>query len=269
MFKKKMLPVAFALASLMAASGASAALITPSVSFTAGTSYTTGAVAGIVTTGYDMAGALVTATFADRPAETLFWAAINLAAGQGGASSTNGWSLSMSGNSNVSPWQLEFATDFQGVMVGLSIDLRPASALFDVIVTPEQTPGSDVGSNILESNGGIGSANWMDGPNGLIVAGTYGNRVGIRETTGDTFYGDLYLTLDLSFSRTTGRNGLGAGDLLVFRSDTDRLATAGDLVIPGDNGNGNGNGGNPVPVPGTLALLGLGLLGLGVRRQRK
>lgn len=265
MFKKKMLPAAFALAALMAASGASAALITPSVAFTAGTTYSTGGISGLATTGYDMDGALVTATFADRPAETLSWAAINQAAGLGRVSSVNGWTLTMSGDSNVARWVLELGTGFQGVMVGLFIDLRPASAIFDVVVNPEQSPGSSLGSHIGASNGSAGTANWMDGPTGLIVNGTYSNQLSI----GDTLYGDLYLALDLSFSRTAGRNGLGAGDLLVFRSDTDRLATAGDLVIPGENGNGNGNGGNPVPVPGTLALLGLGLLGLGARRQRK
>ena len=267
MLKKNLLPGLLALASLMVANGSAAALITPSVALTGGTAYTTGGISGLATTGYDMAGTLITATFADGSTETLTWAAINQAAGRGGASAVDGrWSLSMSGDSNLNPWVLELATTFQGLMVGLFIDLRPASALFDVVVNPEGSPGSSFGSNIGASNGSASSANWMDGPSGLVVDGTYSNQLSI----GNTFYGDLYLTLGLGFSGTQ-RNGLGAGDLLIFRSDTDRLATAGDLVISGDNGNGNGNGngGNPVPVPGTLALLGLGLLGLGVRRRRE
>ena len=251
MLKKKLVPGLLALASLTVANGAAAALITPSVSFTQGTVYTTSGIAGLATTGYDMAEMLVKATFADGTTDERTWSAQTQSSGLGGVTGT-GWSLSMEGDSNNSPWV--FSNTGSSAIVGLFIDLRPASAVFDVVVSPEGSPGSSLGSNIRDSNFST-SLDWMDGPADLLVTGTYSNHLMI----GDTFYADLFLTLDLRFSRTNGTNGIAGGEDLFFRSDTDSLATRGDISIPG---------GTPVPEPGTLALLGLGLLGLNLRRRR-
>lgn len=263
MSNKNLLSALLALATLTASHGAVAVAITPSVTFSAGTSYTTkDGILGIATTGYDMPGMIVTASFLSGATESQTWVAGDFSTKAGGATGT-GWKLTLEGDSNSAAWTLlNTGTDS---LVGLFIDLRPASAVFDAKVrvseqNPEGTPGSSLGSNIRDSNN-IEVPIWMNGPEGLIVSGTYSNELWLK----DFFYGDLYLTLDMSFSRDGG-GGLARNEFLTFRSDTDSLATRGDINIPED-GNGNGNGGTPVPTPGTLALLGLGFAGLAIRRR--
>jgi uncharacterized protein (TIGR03382 family) len=264
MSNNNLLSAVLALASLTAAHGALAVPITPSVAFSEGTSYTTkDGIAEVGTTGYDMPGATVTASFLSGQTQSRTWAAVDFSTKSGGVTG-DGWQLSLVGDSNSAAWTL-LNTGFDTI-VGLFIDLRPASAVFDAAVrvsdaNPEGTPGSSFGSNIRDSNDSTVLV-WMNGPDGLAVTGTYSNRLLFK----DVFYGDLYLTLDMSFSRNGGLGGIARNDFLTFRSDTDSLATKGDISIPG-NGNGNGNGGTPVPTPGTLALLGLGFAGLVTRRR--
>jgi len=259
MSNKKLLSAVLALASLTASHGAFAVAISPSVSFSPGTSYTTkDGISGLATRGYDMPGMIVTASFLNGTTESLTWVAGDLAKGSGGVTSTTGWQLSLEGDSNTAAWTL-FNSGLETI-VGLFIDLRPASAVFDAAVrvsdaNPEGTPGSSFGSNIRDSNDSNVLV-WMNGPAGLAVTGTYSNELRFK----DVFYGDLYLTLDMAFSRNGAPGGLARNDFLTFYSDTDSLATRGDISIPE-----SGNGGTPVPTPGTLALLGLGLAGLAMR----
>ena len=260
MSNKNLLSAVFAFASLTASHGAFAVAISPSVSFSPGTSYTTkDGISGLATRGYDMPGMIVTASFLNGTTESQTWVAGDLASGSGGVTGT-GWQLSLEGDSNTAAWTL-FNSGFETI-VGVFIDLRPASAVFDAAVrvsdaNPEGTPGSSFGSNIRDSNDSNVLV-WMNGPEGLAVTGAYSNELRFK----DVFYGDLYLTLDMLFSRNGAPGGLARNDFLTFRSDTDSLATRGDISIPGSGG---GNGGTPVPTPGTLALLGLGLAGLAMR----
>lgn len=258
MSNKNLLSAVLALASLTASQCAFAVAISPSVSFSPGTAYTTkDGISGLATRGYDMPGMIVTASFLNGTTESQTWVAGDLVNGSGEVNGT-GWQLSLVGDSNTAAWRL-FNSGFETI-VGLFIDLRPANAVFDAAVrvsdaNPEGTPGSSFGSNIRDSNDSSVVA-WMNGPEGLAVTGTYSNELRFN----DVFYGDLYLTLDVSFSRNGAPGGIARNDFLTFRSDTDSLATRGDISIPG-----NGNGGTPVPTPGTLALLGLGLAGLTMR----
>lgn len=220
---------------LIASSSAFATSITPTVSFSPGTTLNTSALSSFTTSGAQMAGTSVTAYFSGGASETVSWLAGTAPAG---AATGTGWSLGFAGSTTFSPfWELLTTT---ASITRLVIDGRPGDTIFDTILDPETSPGSARGTAFSS----------VDGPAGLAVTAAYTNQVGI----GGTVYGDLFTVLDIGFSQLTGGGGLEAGSSLIFTADTDNTLIAGDITN--------------VPEPGTMALLGLGLVGLTYRRRK-
>lgn len=236
--------LAFALAAFfmgMAGESALAAPISATAGTAAGTTYnatgiydheTYGGNIGMPYGGMD--GMRVTATFTNGQSETAIWASTN--ATDGKASGT-GWSLAMSGNTNWWSWVLSNAEGSNRIISGLRLEGLYGLVAFDYEESPELSPGSSSGWKLTSSDA------VLEGPDDLVVSGTYSDRLLVD----GQFYGDLYLTLEL---KLLGATGLGAGEILEFSSDTDNIKA--------------------VPEPGTLALglIGLGILGMGLTRRR-
>lgn len=252
-FKKQVLISAIGVFTMAAAGTALAVPLTPTVSSTDGTVYTTSGVFNLASNGFTLAGTLVTVTFASGAQETRTWTGDNAGTGSGSAVGT-GWRLSLSGDSNINPWTF-VTTGASTDVVGLFLNVRPAKSVFDIVVAPELSPGSSFGSNIRDTNNP--NLDSLDGPLGLIVTGVYADALQI----GNVSFGDLFLTLDMRFSRTNGA-GLSPDRTLSFYTDTDSLASA--IELPGNN-----NGGGTVPEPGVLTLLGIGLAGLAAARRSR
>ena len=229
----------FLAAALLASSSAFAVSITPTVSYSAGTTLNTSALSTFTTSGAQMAGTSVTAYFNGGTSETISWLA---GAGTAGAATGTGWSLGFAGSTTFSPsWEFLTSSGLIGLITRLVIDGRPGDTIFDTILDPETSPGSARGTAFSS----------VDGPEGLAVAATYTNQVAV----GGIVYGDLYTVLDISFLSPTGAvGGLGADSRLLFTADTDNTLIAGDITT--------------IPEPGTIALLGLGLIGLALKRRR-
>lgn len=226
-------------ATLFASSSAFAVPLTPTVSFSPGSTLTTTGLSSFTTSGTDMSGMSVTAYFSGGSSETVSWAA---GVSPAGAATGTNWSLGFAGSTTFSPfWELLTTGNLAGAITRLVIDGQPGDTIFDTINGTETTPGS--------ANGLPFSA--VDGPAGLLVSARYTNQVALS----GTIYGDLFTILDIGFTPVTGGNGgLGADSRLIFTADTDNTALAGDITT--------------VPEPTTMALLSLGLLGLGCLRRK-
>ena len=153
-----------------------------------------------VTTGADLSGAQVTASFLDGGSETLVWQATGEASG---GVFGHGWSLGQRLDSFSYPWLLEVNED--AVIYVLSINLLEGNALFDV----EASVAADV--NTLGSK--VGAA-FSIKPESLVGDGGEPNRVSY-DLPIDISQGDLFAELRLEWE-----NGFGDG-ALEFIADTD------------------------------------------------
>ena len=229
--------------SLIFGSTAFAAPIAPTVTFEDGLLLTTSDIAGVAdytTSGAEMAGMLVRATFSDGTTEESIWQATG--AVSGGATGLD-WGVKFdfaTTFSNTDRWEVEMDAGSSRTMVGLFFDGRPGDTIFDVIGSPDLTPDSEAG--IVFGDG------LVDGPSGMDINATYRNKVAL----GNVFYNDLFTVLDLEFIGT----GLSAGDVMTFFADTDNPGTPGDIRPFG------------VPSPSSIALIGLGLAALFLMRRR-
>ncbi|MBN1591208.1 MAG: PEP-CTERM sorting domain-containing protein [Pirellulales bacterium] len=188
----------------------------------------------IVTDGELMAGMSVSAYFADSTSESVTW--VSSAASSGLAQGVN-WSLSQSGNTWDQDWTLDNQTGQP--LVGLVLDAGDGNAVFDTISASDFTPGSGKGKPLTMTSGDPS----------LDILATYYDEVAL---VGELPVGDLYRCLRIDFLNA---GQFGSGSTMTFMTDTDSLATAGDI--------------HPVPEPSVLVLLSmLGALGVAAWRRR-
>lgn len=265
LLKSAPLAAAFLLAGITATHAA-----TVTVSTETGTAMETefGIRADTGTRGFELAGALVTASFTDGTTETATWADFN-SESTGGAGGDR-WSLFQNAFGFVSldvdpmadpmdpnarrmtSFSIDASTS-QSVtpnFADLSLpDIVQGASLFDVSAQDEllgdagSTPGSSFGFPFRFTFGApVGD-----------VSVIYSGAVNI---VGQAAVGDLFTTMTVDFSDLFDGGFTGSA---VYESDQDTLRVAGDLrpVVA------------PVPLPAGLPLLVLGLGALGVARRRK
>lgn len=162
--------------------------------------------------GVDLAGAQITAAYADGTVETLTWQALDPYT-FGGASSAG---LDMHFG-----FDLHVLTAVKPLSL-LKIDLAPASSVFDTATAMDQDLES--GSTPTSKNGfAFKVAPEFDALSGMITA-TYS---GIVSLAGSPAVGDLFTTMTVDFTGLFGGGLLGE---LVWNSDIDTMRVPGDLV---------------------------------------
>lgn len=193
---------------------------------------------GLATTGDLMAGMEVTGRFSNGMTQACLWAATG--SGSGGCTAGNAtdgsFSLNQSGDTLTSPFSLVNLSS-QALLLVLTMNALPGSAVFDMVATPGLTPGSDAGQAVSGTTSSVGP------PNG---AGTYSNLVNVGANLA---LGDLYSQLSIDFAL-----GLAPTTAASFLADTDLIMVAGPG--PGD-----------VPEPVTFLLCGITLLAMGILRR--
>lgn len=226
--KMTKLIVTAAIVSLTTVSATNAALTVNAVDIPV--QATTG-ISGNTTTGANMVGMTVTATFADSSSETIMWGATGA---DSGAAAGMGWSLAVVGDtlSAAHNWTLTSARN--SALVNLFIDGGPGNTVFDRTLPDAGTPNSGSGVDFEPAS-----------DFGLNITATY---MGAVAVTPNVPVGDLYRFLFIDFG--TGLQTATAP--FTFRADTDTLS--GDV--------------NTIPEPGTMAIWSaLGLCGVVGRRR--
>lgn len=162
--------------------------------------------------GVDLAGAVITATYADGATETLIWQALDPYTNGG----VTGAHIDMFFGFSIH----ELTTT--KTLATLKIDLAPANSVFDITTAMDDDPNG--GSTPTSKNG----FPFEVAESHLALAGgitaTYSGIVNLAGRSAD---GDLFTTMSLDFAALPGGGVLGD---LNWNSDIDTLAQAGDLV---------------------------------------
>jgi len=208
---------------------ANAVVLAPTVANSAGTVFNTNALTGFQTSNTDMVGSVVTVTFAGGGTSSAVWTAA-------GASNT-GWSLVELGDTFSNPWT--FSNTSGNAITGFTFNGVPGNTTFDIISSPDNSPGSAAGNSISNLNG----------PAGLAVNVLYTNRL----TVGGVNFGDEFTLMQFTF----GGGGLASANSISYLTDTDNASVAAGGITPG------------VPEPSTWAMMILGFAGVGFMAYRR
>ena len=230
----------------------SASAVPVSLQFEEGTLFNAGAVDLFETTGASMEGMVVELTFSDGSIQSSLWSATGSSSGGVSLFSAAGdllWSLEVEGDTYLNPFLLTVGSIGDLVVTALRLDGAGAQTAFDVYLNNQEgSPGSSFGEQVDFAP--------YSSQAGLQVSALYSNQLAVA----GAFYDDLFTQLQLSFAGAAGTsNGLGAGSVFSFFSDTDTTIGA---ITPIDN-----TPTNTVPEPTALLLVALGLAGVGVMRK--
>lgn len=91
------------------------------------------------TLGSDMNGMEVTVNFLGGGSETAIW---NTTGFQSGGAFGTGWSLNLSGDTFLAPWNLSTSAGFTQAIASLVINTIPGNAVFDIVPVEFLTPDS-------------------------------------------------------------------------------------------------------------------------------
>jgi len=189
---------------------------------------------GFATTGADMTGLNVTATFSNGFSQSLAWGTTGV--GAGGVFGT-GWSLTLSGDSFAGNWLFDFTT-LEAQLTRLVLDGSTGLTVLDRTLPSPGTDGSANGTDFSFAGGTCGSC---------VATATYGGltSIGLAAAVGDLFQ---KVTVDFT-------GGTGPRTDWSFVQDTDNDSR----FVPG------------IPEPETYALLlgGLGLVSWVAKRRRR
>lgn len=189
-----------------------------------------GGLTGYSTSGDQMSGMTVTASFSSGVTETRSWATTG--AGSGGVTGT-GWGLSLTGDTYSAPWDFTMSAvaGNLGLITQLILNGNTGYTVFDRTNPSWGTDGSAQGVDLWFADSSIDA---------LV---TYSDQVSI---TPNAAVGDLWHIVTVDFTSAIGSS-------FTFYQDTDNDSRLGQ-----------------VPEPAMLGLLGIGLLAAGMaRRNRK
>jgi len=213
-----------------------ASAATVSVNTDNSTVLTTTGLTQFATNGDDMDGMIVTAQFASGASQQLVWGTTGV--NTGGATGSL-FSLTLSGDTFTQSWNLTNLNQ-DSALTNLTINAAPGNTVFDIIATPDTTPGSASGLAFVDRSASVGGS----------ISVLYSNPVAL---TGEDPLHDLYALLMADFA-TLNDGGLLFDTAYLFGADTDNSATRISSV----------------PLPGALPLLmiALGMLGIMLRGRQ-